>query len=111
MKTNLRNLLEEIRHKALHLDEISHDLHKLSDWFKLHYESFETETLHKITDHLKKINRPSDKMLDTLSMFAGFQSWEDFRKTIHGETDGQINFNSEQKQPTSSQKKPIDKQK
>lgn len=34
----------------------------------------------------------SEKTLDRLALFAGFQKWDDLRKAVQGSSDGQTNY-------------------
>lgn len=34
----------------------------------------------------------SPKTLDHLALFAGFQTWDDLRKAVRGDSDGQTNY-------------------
>ena len=43
--------------------------------------------LRKLLEAVEKeiLRKPDKKTLDRLSLFAGFQSWEDFQNALHGE--------------------------
>ncbi len=43
--------------------------------------------LKKLLEAVEKeiIKKPDKKTLDRLSLFVGFQSWEDFQNALHGE--------------------------
>ena len=43
--------------------------------------------LRKLLEAVEKevLKKPNRKTLDHLSLLAGFQSWEDFQKALHGE--------------------------
>jgi hypothetical protein len=43
--------------------------------------------LRKLMEAVEKelLHKPDRKTLDHLSLLAGFQSWEDFQKALHGE--------------------------
>ncbi len=43
--------------------------------------------LRKLMEAVEKelLHKPDVKTLDRLSLLAGFQSWEDFQKALHGE--------------------------
>ena len=38
------------------------------------------------------MERPSQKTLDRLALLAGFQSWTDLVKALHGDNDGDLNY-------------------
>ena len=38
------------------------------------------------------LRKPNRKTLDHLSLLAGFQDWESFQNAIHGDADGNTNY-------------------
>lgn len=46
----------------------------------------------KLTGYLRGLEKPKRETLDKISLFVGFQNWEDFQAALHGEADGQTNF-------------------
>ena len=38
------------------------------------------------------LHKPDRKMLDRLSMLAGFQSWDSFQDALHGDVSADENF-------------------
>ena len=38
------------------------------------------------------LKKPNRKTLDRLSLLAGFQDWESFHEALHGEDDGEANY-------------------
>ncbi len=46
----------------------------------------------KLTRYLRGMEKPKQETLDKISLFVGFQNWESFQATLHGEDDGQNNF-------------------
>lgn len=48
--------------------------------------------LRKIAAHLKNVEKPSRETLNALSLFAGFQSWDDLKKAMMGEADAAVNY-------------------
>ena len=38
------------------------------------------------------LKKPNRKTLDRLSLLAGFQDWESFQEALHGEDDGESNY-------------------
>jgi hypothetical protein len=38
------------------------------------------------------LKKPNRKTLDRLSLLAGFQDWDSFQEALHGEGDGEENF-------------------
>ena len=46
----------------------------------------------KLSKYLNGTEKPKRETLDRISLLVGFQSWDDFKEALHGETDGQKNF-------------------
>ena len=46
---------------------------------------------------ISKHKKLSPETLDRIALFAGFQSWKDFSEALHGEDDGQANYDVEGK--------------
>jgi len=42
------------------------------------------------------LRKPDRHTLDRLSLLAGFQDWESFQRAIHGDADGETNYNSKE---------------
>lgn len=38
------------------------------------------------------LKKPNRKTLDRLSLLAGFQDWDSFQEALHGEDDGESNY-------------------
>ncbi len=55
------------------------------------------QTLHKMWNYMKKVEKPSKEALDRLALFAGFQCWEDFQDALHGDDDAQVNYEGREK--------------
>ena len=51
---------------------------------------------HKMWDVLKGKEKPSRQTLDKLALLAGFQSWDDFHEALHGDDDGNLNYEVEE---------------
>lgn len=39
-----------------------------------------------------KPEKPSQRTLDRLALFAGFQDWKDLQKALHGTNDAALNY-------------------
>ena len=50
--------------------------------------------LKKLLEAVEKelLRKPNRKTLDRLSLLAGFQDWDSFQEAIHGEANGNTNF-------------------
>lgn len=56
----------------------------------------------KVADDIRKMwgllsgkEKPSKEMLNRMALLAGYQSWDDFHDALHGEDDGQTNYELE----------------
>ncbi len=45
-----------------------------------------------LTKYIKGVEKPKRETLDKISLLVGFQDWDKFKEALHGETDGQDNF-------------------
>ena len=52
------------------------------------------EALRKLLEAVEKeiLRKPDKKVLDRLSLFAGFQDWESFQDALHGDTSADENY-------------------
>lgn len=50
--------------------------------------------LRKLLEAVEKelVKKPNRKTLDRLSLLAGFQDWQSFQEALHGEADGNTNY-------------------
>ncbi len=58
-------------------------IHLHCDWDKL---------MTIIHSHRISLRKLSPATLDHLALLAGYQSWKDLQEALHGETDGEINY-------------------
>ncbi len=49
----------------------------------------------KLKMHSLHLNKLSPEAKDRIALLAGFQNWKDFKEAVHGEEDGQINYETE----------------
>lgn len=64
-------------------DTVEHKLELIPQ--KVHVKS-------KLSNYIKGTEKPKRETLDRISLLVGFQDWEKFKEALHGETDGQENF-------------------
>lgn len=64
-------------------DTVEHKLELIPQ--KVHVQS-------KLSNYIKGTEKPKRETLDRISLLVGFQDWEKFKEALHGETDGQENF-------------------
>lgn len=77
MKSDLRLLTEKVEKQLGLKVHLKYDLEQLM------------KILHKHRISLKKL---SPQTLDHLALLAGYQSWKDLMEALHGEADGEINY-------------------
>lgn len=95
MKNDLRYLLVEVEKKIGRKISPSSDFEKLATIFTKHHIRVNSNALRKVWGYLKGIEKPSHETLDKLALFVGFQNWADFQKALHGEDDGQTNYEAD----------------
>ncbi|MCI6671369.1 MAG: hypothetical protein SOZ07_03835 [Prevotella sp.] len=96
MKTNLKNLVDEVAQKAPHITDVAADLEKVSQRLKKHKINLEVKSLKRIYGYFVGKEKPTKKTLDRIALFAGFQNWKDLQTAIHGDSDAQLNYNDEE---------------
>jgi hypothetical protein len=47
----------------------------------------------KLCQRLKETGKLTPSSLDKLALFVGFQNWKEFQNALHGDEDGQVNYN------------------
>jgi hypothetical protein len=77
MKRDLKLLTAEVEKKIGVSVHVQSDWEKIMDVFRKHHYSF------------KKL---SPTTLNHLALLAGYQNWKDLQEALHGETDGEINY-------------------
>ncbi len=92
MGKKLKSLVEEAGHKAPHFTSLTADFEKISSKLAKHHIHLESKSLKKIAGYFTAKEKPSRKTLDRLALFAGFQNWKDLQSAIHGDNDGQLNY-------------------
>ena len=97
MKRDLKLLLEEVEKKVGKKINLTSDFEKLSALFTKHHVFLKPATLKKVWTYLKTTDKPSPEALDKIALFVGFQSWKDFQEALHGEDDGQTNYETDDK--------------
>jgi hypothetical protein len=97
MKRDLKLLLEEVDKKVGKKISLSSDFEKLSAIFSKHHVFLNSAVLMKVWGHVMSADKPSPETLDKIALFVGFQSWNDFREALHGDDDGQTNYETDEK--------------
>lgn len=74
------------------------DIHALlSEVEKLIGKAKTPTGLRKAWELISRHKKLSPEALDRIALFAGYQSWKDFTEALHGEDDGQSNYDAEEK--------------
>lgn len=96
MKHDLGLLLHQVEQKIGLKVNLSSDFDKLAKIFSAHHLHLHPTALKKVWEYITGKEKPSQETLDKIALFAGFQSWQDFREELHGESDGQTNYHAEE---------------
>lgn len=54
--------------------------------------------LDRVVAYLQGKEKPKRETLDKLALFVGFQDWESFRDALHGDADGETNYEDNAKE-------------
>ena len=92
MKANIHTLTDQIGKFASHNLHVRRELNELSSKFDKLNINLSMKSLRRIWDKSFTMERPSQKPLDRLALLAGFQSWTDLVKALHGDNDGDLNY-------------------
>ncbi|MGP1472876.1 MAG: hypothetical protein ACTTJN_04845 [Prevotella intermedia] len=98
MEKALKHFIAEFQHKIPQHFNLSADYEKISARLKQHHINLESKSLRKLWGYVLLKEKPSKKTLDRLALFAGFQNWKDLQTAIHGGSDGQLNYEEEDKE-------------
>ena len=73
---------------------MNYALKKLFDTVENNLERIpqKVRAIEKLTLYLKGTEKPKRETLDKISLLVGFQDWDDFKDALHGDSDGQKNF-------------------
>lgn len=96
MKHDLSLLLHQVEKKIGLKVNLSSDFDKLAKIFSAHHLHLHPTALKKVWEYITGKEKPSQETLDKIALFVGFQSWQDFREELHGESDGQTNYHAEE---------------
>ena len=93
MKNDLQLLTHEVEKKIGKRINIASDFEKLASFFSVkHHLKFSAQALHKVWGYMTGKEKPTKETLNKLALFVGYQSWDDFHEALHGEGDGQLNY-------------------
>lgn len=92
MKGELKLLAEEAGRTVGRTKAMAADLEKFAEMLTHKYLPLRLSVLKKVWNHVRRAEHLSPETLDKLALLAGFQSWKDFQKTLHGDDDGFGNY-------------------
>lgn len=97
MKNDLTHLTSEIEKKVGKKIPVGADFEKLASFFAIkHHIKLNADALHKVWNYVSGKEKPTKKTLNKLALFAGYQSWDDFHEALHGDDDGNLNYEVEE---------------
>lgn len=91
----IKKLIEAVEFKFGKKIKVTDDFENLATDIKTKCEEYLSPlTLKKLWGFLTNMEKPKPHTLDTLSLFLGFQDWDGFKLALHGESDGETNYES-----------------
>ena len=87
MKQDLMALVKAVEKKLGQSITVATDFEKLALAFARQHVMLQPTSL-----KLSGAEKPSAEVLDKVALFVGFQSWKDFKDALHGDDDGQTNY-------------------
>lgn len=90
MLHDLKFLLQEVEATIGKKVTQSSDFERLARLFASRGLNMTESTLKSVWNHVSMKEKPSKTTLDVLALFAGFQSWDDFKQALHGENNGDL---------------------
>ena len=90
MLDDFKLLLQEVEGTIGKKITLSSDFEKLAQLFSNRGLSMTESALKGVWKHVSMKEKPSKGTLDVLALFAGFQSWDDFKQALHGENNGDL---------------------
>lgn len=92
MEKKLESLIRQIGKKKPDVLHVSHDFGKISARLHRYNINLKDRSLRRIWRMLTMKERLPEASLNRLALFAGFQSWHDLQKALHGDSDAQLNY-------------------
>lgn len=90
MLHDLKFLLQEVEAAIGKKITLSSDFEKLARLFSSRGLNITESALKGVWNHVGMKEKPSKATLDVLALFAGFQSWDDFKLALHGQNNGDL---------------------
>ena len=99
MKNDLVLLTHEVEKKIGKKVSLSSDFEKLASHLSVkHHLVFTAQALRHVWGYVRGKEKPTRETLDKLALFVGFQSWDDFHEALHGEENGQVNYQGDKEE-------------
>jgi hypothetical protein len=92
MKRDLTALVKAVEKKFGQSVTMATDFEKLAFAFAKQHVALQPTMLKKLWAQITGAEKPSVELLDKVALFVGFQSWKDFKDALHGDDDGQTNY-------------------
>gem|GEM_PF-38256 len=92
MKRDLTALVKAVEKKFGQSVTMATDFEKLAFAFAKQHVALQPTMLKKLWAQISGAEKPSVELLDKVALFVGFQSWKDFKDALHGDDDGQTNY-------------------
>ena len=97
MKNDLVLLTHEVEKKIGKKIHVGSDFEKLASIFSVkHHLKVSAQGLHKVWGYVSGKEKPTHETLNKLALFVGYQSWDDFHEALHGDDDGNLNYEVEE---------------
>lgn len=95
MKREIKKIVLEWGRHAPHCMESSSDLERLSKKLEQKSIHLAPKSLHRLWLWVTNAKRekPSERTLNRIALFAGFQSWKDLHQALRGTNDATLNYN------------------
>ena len=91
----IKKLIEAVEYKFGKKIKVADDFESLATDIKTKCEEYLSPlALKKLWGVFTNMEKPKPHTLDTLSLFLGFQDWDGFKSALHGESDGETNYES-----------------
>lgn len=85
MKKSLKNLIEDLEQYKKIPKEAKIDFERVSKFLSLHHVNLKSSSLKRLWKYMTTAEKPRKSTLDRLSIFAGFQDWNELQRTFKGE--------------------------
>ncbi len=94
MKREIKDFIVGWGHRSSSRLEKPLDFERLSKRLEAMSIHLAPRSLHRVWKWVSstRMERPSERTLNRLALFAGFQNWKDLQKALHGTNDATLNY-------------------